>query len=84
MAASEGRLQVSGDQVGFGGYQASAGEIAAAGWFKSSFSAYSGSCVEVASLGPGRIGVRDTKANGQGSVLIFSVREWRSFLASVQ
>jgi len=48
-------------------------------WRKSTTSD-SGGCVEVAYAG-GVVGVRDTKANGQGPVLEFSEQEWTAFLA---
>ena len=51
---------------------------------KGSWSAYNGSCVELAELEHGRIGVRDTKANESGPVLVFTRTEWRLFLASVK
>jgi len=53
-------------------------------WRKSSWSAYNGSCVEFAKLTDGRIGLRDTKANGQGPVLVFTHAEWRLFLANIK
>jgi len=59
-------------------------EIAGASWFKSSRSAYNGSCVEVAWLSRGRIGVRDTKANGMGPVLQFTHSEWTQLTARIR
>ena len=50
-------------------------------WRKSSVSD-SGGCVEVAYV-DGVIGVRDTKQNGTGPVLMFNKREWTAFLAGV-
>jgi Domain of unknown function (DUF397) len=59
-------------------------EIAGAYWHKSSWSAANGSCVEVAHLGGGQVGVRDTKAIGRGPVLIVTSREWDAFLSGVR
>lgn len=53
-------------------------------WRKSSFSAYNGNCVEVADLGAGAVGVRDSKAPLHGSVLQFSRADWVAFLADVK
>jgi hypothetical protein len=57
-----------------------ADEILHATWHKSSRSTYNGSCVEVAHFNNDRVGVRDTKDRGVGSVLCFSQREWSDFL----
>lgn len=59
-------------------------EIAGAYWHKSSWSAANGSCVEVADLDGGRVGVRDTKALGRGPVLMVTSREWGAFLSGVR
>jgi len=42
-------------------------EFAAAGWFRSSYSAANNECVEIARL-PARVGIRDSKAPIQGVV----------------
>jgi hypothetical protein len=52
-------------------------------WYKSSWSAHNGNCVEVASLPGGEQGVRDSK-NKDGSVLVFTVSEWQIFLVNVK
>ncbi len=49
-------------------------------WFKSSRSGNNGACVEVARLGEDGIGVRDTKARGQGPILTFTRAEWDAFI----
>jgi Domain of unknown function (DUF397) len=51
-------------------------------WRKSSYSGYNGNCVEVADLGAGRIGVRDSKAGAGSPVLQFSRADWAAFLVS--
>jgi hypothetical protein len=53
-----------------------------AAWRKSIVSD-SGGCVEVARLGE-HVGVRDTKDQGTGPVLVFNHREWTAFLAGVR
>ena len=58
----------------------SAEDITRAEWRKSSMSNYNGACVEIARLRGDRIGVRDTKNNGSGPVLIFTQNEWGAFL----
>lgn len=55
-------------------------DIACATWKKSSMSAYNGSCFEIARLLEDRVGVRDTKDEGSGPVLIFNQNEWSAFL----
>ncbi len=59
-------------------------DVSAATWYKSSYSACNGNCVEVASLRHGLIAVRDTKDVGQGPVLIFEDAAWKSFLEGVK
>lgn len=50
-------------------------------WRKSTVSD-SGGCVEVA-YADGLIGVRDTKAREEGSILTFNEHEWSAFLGGV-
>ena len=60
-------------------------ETAAAGarWIKSSLSFANGDCVEVASLAPGQVGVRDSK-DTEGPVLRFTAAEWHAFVGGVR
>lgn len=51
-------------------------------WRKSSWSAYNGSCVEVAAAA-GAVLVRDSKDPG-GPVLAFTPDEWRTFLRAAR
>jgi hypothetical protein len=59
-------------------------QVSAAFWRKSSYSSYNGSCIEIGRLQPDRIGVRDTKDNGAGPVLIFTDREWSAFISGAK
>lgn len=59
-------------------------DIGRVSWHKSSFSSYNGSCFEVSRLSPDRIGVRDTKDNGAGPVLVFTSAEWSAFIAGAK
>ena len=52
-------------------------------WFKSSRSTFNGNCVEIARLPEGQWAVRDSK-NRAGDVLIFTAREWASFVGAVK
>jgi len=52
-------------------------------WRKSSYSA-SGNCVEVASLPEGGLAVRDSKNREEGPSLVFTLSEWRAFIAGVK
>lgn len=49
-------------------------------WWKSSWSAYNGSCLEIGDLGAGWVGVRDSKAGPDGGVLTFTHADWAAFL----
>ena len=57
---------------------------ARANWVKSSLSTYNGTCVEIAHLSNNRVGMRDTKDHGTGTILAFSQREWSAFLAGAK
>ncbi|MCK7624609.1 DUF397 domain-containing protein [Streptomyces sp. RS10V-4] len=56
-------------------------EAADAVWFKSSYSAGNGECVEVALLGD-TVAARDSKQAG-GPVVVSSAEGWRAFVAGV-
>jgi hypothetical protein len=56
-------------------------DFPATAWRKSSYSANSTNCVEVA-FAPAVIGVRDTKQRG-GGTLVFSCATWAHFRARV-
>ncbi|MBB5916938.1 hypothetical protein BJY24_005850 [Nocardia transvalensis] len=58
-------------------------DLSATRWFKSSHSAGGKDCVEVAFLGDGMVGVRDSK-NPTGPALVFTPSEWDAFTATVQ
>jgi Domain of unknown function (DUF397) len=56
-------------------------DFSQATWRKSSWSGGNGGqCVEVAVLGGGSVGVRDSKDGGRGPILIFTSREWNAFI----
>lgn len=57
-------------------------DLVGASWFKSSRSGASKDCVEVAFLGDGQVGVRDSKHPG-GPALVFAPAEWAAFTAGV-
>jgi hypothetical protein len=59
-------------------------DIAETSWHKSTFSNLNGSCVEVGRIVPDRIGVRDTKDNGAGPILVFTGLEWDAFIAGAK
>jgi hypothetical protein len=52
-------------------------------WKKSSYSAANGNCVEVARLGAGYVGVRDSK-NAAQPALGFAPAGWRTFIDAVK
>jgi hypothetical protein len=43
-----------------------------------------GACVEVADLPDGGAAVRDSKAKGDGPILVFTALEWESFVGGVK
>ncbi|MEU6561741.1 DUF397 domain-containing protein [Nocardia nova] len=52
-------------------------------WFKSSLSHHGSDCVEVAHLGGGAVGVRDSK-DRTGPALVFAPGDWDAFIAGIQ
>jgi len=48
-------------------------------WRKSLRSNAAGNCVEVGRSRSGTVGIRDSKADGHGSILEFSAAEWAAF-----
>lgn len=52
-------------------------------WRKSSFCNGAATCVEVAPLGDGSVGVRDSK-DPDGACLVFTPEEWLAFTAGVR
>ncbi|GAA2949591.1 DUF397 domain-containing protein [Streptomyces enissocaesilis] len=59
-----------------------AAQLAAAGWFKSSYSAADNECVEIAHA-RSWVGVRDSKAT-QGTVLAVTAAAFAAFLGGVK
>ncbi|MBF6296572.1 DUF397 domain-containing protein [Nocardia amamiensis] len=57
-------------------------DLSAASWFKSSYSSSDKECVEVAFLGSGSVGVRDSK-DPTGPALVFTPSEWDSFTGRI-
>ncbi|MEV6256290.1 DUF397 domain-containing protein [Nocardia sp. NPDC051911] len=57
-------------------------DLSAAEWFKSSRSQAGKECVEVAFLGEGLVGVRDSK-NPTGPALVFTPGEWNTFTTGI-
>ncbi|MQS10925.1 DUF397 domain-containing protein [Streptomyces kaniharaensis] len=55
--------------------------LTGATWVKSSYSQNGGNCIEVTPDLPGVMPVRDSK-DPEGSVLVFPIEAWRSFVAA--
>jgi hypothetical protein len=51
-------------------------------WIKSSLSYALGNCVEIADLGAGNVGVRNSR-HPSGAVLEFTPAEWQAFVGGV-
>ncbi|WP_181722768.1 DUF397 domain-containing protein [Nocardia gipuzkoensis] len=58
-------------------------DLSGASWFKSSYSASNGQCVEVAHLDDGTVGTRDSK-NPTGPALTFTPAAWDTFLSATK
>ncbi|MFG3524781.1 DUF397 domain-containing protein [Nocardia nova] len=58
-------------------------DLSTAQWYKSRRSHGKDTCVEVAHLSDGTVGVRDSK-NPTGPALIFTPAEWDAFTAGIQ
>ncbi|MDH6579793.1 DUF397 domain-containing protein [Kitasatospora sp. MAP5-34] len=58
-------------------------EIAARGWYKSSYSAQANDCVETGHIVAGGMAVRDSK-NPDGPTLVFPAGTWSAFVARVR
>ncbi|SPT57122.1 DUF397 domain-containing protein [Actinomadura madurae] len=54
------------------------------GWRKSTHSAPDGHCVEAGRISDGTVGVRDTKLHGDGPILEFTKKEWRTLLDRIR
>lgn len=54
------------------------------GWRKSSFCNGAATCVEVAPLPDGSVGVRDSKLGDDSPLLSFTPTEWVAFVAGVR
>jgi hypothetical protein len=59
-------------------------QVSRAFWSKSTFSNMNGSCVEIGRLLSDHIGLRDTKDNGAGPVLVFTDSEWSAFISGAK
>ena len=73
------RVQSDGDSQ-----EAGRAGLVGAVWRKSTWSAYNGNCVEVATLRAGLVAVRDTKDAGCGPTLTFHPEAWGSFISTVK
>ncbi|BDU02495.1 MULTISPECIES: DUF397 domain-containing protein [Nocardia] len=58
-------------------------DLSGARWFKSSYSASNGQCVEIAHLTNGTVGMRDSK-NPTGPTLTFTPTAWDTFLSATK
>lgn len=58
-------------------------DLAGAPWFKSSHSGSQSACVEVAWLGHGHVGVRDSK-NPTGPALVLAPNQWDAFATALR
>jgi hypothetical protein len=58
-------------------------DLSRAAWRKSSYSNNGGACVEVATILPGLVAVRDSK-DPSGPSLVFDANSWQSFIRTIE
>jgi Domain of unknown function (DUF397) len=61
-----------------------ADDVGRASWRKSKLSNLNGCCVEIGRIPPDHVGIRDTKDDGAGPILVFTIPEWRAFMTAAK